>query len=493
MNKKNFYIFLIINAILWICVESMRLVTSADSMEAAVWGDLLSFGTHKHPPLSGWLAGGFYHLFGDTNLGIYVLGNLCVIVGLIYIYKLAKFFLSEEKAICSALILTPSFYYTFQLFYDNFNCNIILMALWPILIYYFYKSVKDNKIKDWLLLGVFAGLSFMAKYQVAILFVFMLLYLIICDLKLLKQKRVYAALSIAFLIVLPHLVWMYNTDFFSFFYFVDRTATKVADPEELTIFKRMTFSIKFYLDQIAALAPSLALYAILAIKEKNISFNKDFKENTQDKIFLLTVGFVPLLAIGATGVFTASRVVGAWGVAMICTIGILMFYFFPIKSNENTYKFFMKWIYGMMICWQIAMLIFFILQTKRDFSFPYKQVMSDFNEVWDKETNGAPLRYVAGDYAITSQIYNNRKPKAILDTYGHKNPWVDHSDVAKSGALIMCMGEEGAKNISDGFAKEYGVKNDSDVKEYSYKISNIINKSKDYYIYYTVIKPQNAN
>lgn len=487
MNKKNFYIFLIVNAFLWICVESMRLVTSADSMEAVVWGDLLSFGTHKHPPLSGWLAGCFHHLFGDTNIGIYILGNLCVIIGLIYIYKLAKFFLSEKEALCSSLILTPSFYYTFQVFYDNFNCNILLMALWPILIYYFYKSIKYNNIKDWIFLGVFAGLGFMAKYQVAILFVFMFLYLIFCESKLLKQKRIYVSVLIAFLIVLPHLIWLYNTDFFSFFYFIDRTSTKIVDPAKITIFKRMTFSIKFYLDQIAALAPSFVLYLILAVKEKNISFNNSFKENTKDKIFLLTVGLLPLIAIGATGIFTASRVVGAWGVSMICSIGILLFYFFPIKFSEQTYKFFLKWIYGMMICWQITMLVFFFLQTKRDFSYPYKQVTSDFNAIWEKETNGAPLKYIAGDYAISSQIYNVHKPKAILDTYGHQNPWLDHGDIINSGVLVMCYSEGAAANISKDFNENYSV------NKYSYKISNILNKTKLYDIYYVVIKPQSIN
>ena len=40
------------------------------------------------------------------------------------------------------------------------------------------------------------------------------------------------------------------------------------------------------------------------------------------------------------------------------------------------------------------MFIFFILQTKRDFSFPYKQVMSDFNDVWDKETKGIPFFFL---------------------------------------------------------------------------------------------------
>lgn len=490
MNKKNFYIFLIVNAILWICVESMRLVTSADSMEAVVWGNLLSWGTHKHAPLSGWLAGGFHHIFGDSNLGIYVLGNLCVIIGLIYIYKLAKFFLSEKQAFCSSLILTPCFYYTFQLFYDNFNCNILLMAFWPMLIYYFYKAVNFNKVTDWAILGTVAGLSFLAKYQVAVLFMAMFLYLIICELKLLKQKRIYLSILIGFIIILPHLIWLYKTDFFSLLYIVGRTTSTVADGEKLTVFKRLSFSIKFYLDQLLALAPTFVLYAILALKEKNIQINKFTDSNIKDKLFLLIVSLLPIIAIGITGTFSASRVVGAWGVAMVCCIGILLFYFFPINFKEQTYKFFLKWIYGMMICWQIAMLTFFFLQTKKDFSFPYQRVLSDFNEIWAEQTDGAPLKYVAGDYAIPSQIYNVQKPKAILDTYGHKNPWVDYDDVAKSGALIMYIYESVIDDAADKFVKEFDTQNVSYKGEYSYTISNKLNKSKTYNIYYAIIKPQ---
>ncbi len=486
MNKKIFYTFLAVNAILWTCVESMRLITSADSMEAIVWGDLLSFGTNKHPPLSGWLAGSFHHLFGDTNLGIYILGNLCVIIGLIYVYKLAKFFLDEEKAICSSLILTPSFYYTFQMFYDNFNCNILLMAFWPMLIYYFHKLIKFNKIQDWILFGILSGLAFLAKYQVVILFIFMFLYLITCEIKLLKQKRVYLSVLIGFLVILPHIIWLYNTDFFSLLYFVDRTSSTISETDKFGFLKRINFSVKFYLDQILTLAPSWVLYCIIALKEKNIRFNNS--GSSKDKLFLLMVGFLPLIAIGATGVFTASRVVGAWGVAMICTIGILLFYFFPVKFQEK--KFFLKWIYGMMICWQVAMLIFFVLQTKMDFSFPYKMVFSNFNTIWENETNEAPLKYVTGDYAITSQIYNEHKPKAILNTYGYRNPWTNSNDVIKSGALIMCSKESSFNNTLKSFSQEYDISDDFKVGEYSYEIKNKFNKSKQYKIYYAIIKPQ---
>ena len=52
-------------------------------------------GTNKHPPLSGVPAAWFYDWFG--NAGIYILSQVCVLLGFIYIYKLAKCFLEEKS------------------------------------------------------------------------------------------------------------------------------------------------------------------------------------------------------------------------------------------------------------------------------------------------------------------------------------------------------------------------------------------------------------
>ncbi len=57
-KKKFFYIFMVINALMWTLVQMSRNVISIDSMEAIAWGDVLSAGTNKHPPMSGWLMGG---------------------------------------------------------------------------------------------------------------------------------------------------------------------------------------------------------------------------------------------------------------------------------------------------------------------------------------------------------------------------------------------------------------------------------------------------
>ena len=144
----------------------------------------------------------------------------------------------------------------------------------------------------------------------------------------------------------------------------------------------------------------------------------------------------------------------------------------------------------MMMCWQVAMLIFCLLQTKIDISFPYNKVMDDLNQIWDKETNSSPFKYVACDYAIPSHIYNKKKPTAILDTYEHKNPWVNSQDIANSGILILCSDKENTIETSNRLAREYDTKNNFKIQKYTYTISNILNKSDEYNIYYAIIKPK---
>ena len=163
-KRFTFLFFLTINAILWTCISLTRNLISTDAMEAIVWGELFSFGTNKHPPLSGWLMAGSFNLFGQHDFIAYIFGQICIIVGLVFVYKLAKFFLSEEKAICASLFLTCCYYYTYTYYLDNFNCNFLSMAIWPAITYFYYKACKEGLLKDWIFFGITCGLCILVKY-----------------------------------------------------------------------------------------------------------------------------------------------------------------------------------------------------------------------------------------------------------------------------------------------------------------------------------------
>ena len=491
-EEKYFYLFLIINSVLWTCVQLLRTSLSIDAMEAVTWGELISFGTNKHPPLSGWLMAGFYNLCGQHDFAAYILGQICIFTGLVFIYKLAKFFMSKEKALCSSMILTCCYYYTYIVFIDNFNCNYLSMAIWPAIAYYFYKSIKENKLRDWIIFGITSGLGVLAKYQVPFLFIALFLYLLICDRKQFKQKGIYIAVLSGLIVILPHIMWLFKTNFFSFTYMTGRTEIGTHNtPKFLLAFARITFPVKFILDQILSVAGCIALYLILALHAKNISINKD-KNNFSDKVFLFCITCIPALAQGLMGAITGNRVPGIWGSIMVSFVGIALFYFFPIKFNERSFKFFMKWIYILMGLWLTALSIFAFTQVKYPISYPHKQIMTDFDKIWSEKTNNSQLKYVGGgiDYIFQFRLYNKQHPTAVLETFGYKNPWADHNDILKSGMLILDNTPENTINrVKEMVVLLPDTYTPDEPQEYKFTVKSKFGRTKEYSFYYIIIPP----
>ncbi len=493
IKKRIFYIFLLVNTLLWSLLASLRTVPSFDSMEAINWGELISFGTNKHPPFSGWLMSGFYHLFGDNNFVIYLLGQLCILVSFIFVYKIAKFFVSEEKAMCSAMILETCYCYTYYYFTDNYNCNIVLYPLWAMAIYYFYKSIKDNKIVDWILFGLVSGFAFLGKYQIIFLFAAMFVYLLIDKRDLFKQKGMYLSILVGGLVILPHVVWLFQNDFFSFGYMIERTHAYAGNlPIILVKLGHIFFPIKFIVGQIIALAGCIVLYGILAIHARNIKF-KNEDGNKSDKIFLLTIFIVPILLQGLMGFVTGERVPSIWGSIMLGLGGLMLFYFFPINFKETTYKYFIKWICAVIVVSAAATLCAGYLQTNNIMFMPIQKIEQDINRVWKEKTNNAPLKYVGGDgmTAFPFKHFNVQKPKMILDTFGYKNPWINHQDVIKSGAIIIIS--DGQYDDGENIVREYlpllPDEQNIELIKYDFDICNILGQCSERTIYYSIIPP----
>lgn len=491
LKRRVFYIFLIVHAFLWTLVSLIRDVMSIDSMEAVTWGQLLSFGTNKHPPLSGWLMGGFYNLLGQHDIAAYILGQLCIVTGFIFIYKFAKSFISEEKAFCSVMILEACLYYTFDVFIDNFNCNILFMALWPMVIYYFYKSVSENKIINWILFGVTSGFAFLGKYQIVFLFMGMFLYLLFVQREQFRRKGMYLAIMVGSIIIAPHVIWLIQHDFFSFAYMIDRTQAATNNlPIYLVKISHIFYPIKFFLGLLSSVGACVGIYLVTAWHAKNISIKPE-SDVKADRLFLLFIFFTPIIAQGLMGFFTGNRVPAIWGSIMVCLTGVMLFYFLPIKFKENSFKFFTILSYAAMGISFLVVLIFWLFQTKFFISYPYKTIVPDINNEWKEKTNNAPLKYVGGDigYIFQFAYYNEQKPKVILDTFGHTNPWINHEDVLNSGAIIILENEKSAKKKVHGFIELLPDNYEIKPEFYSAEICNKFGKCKNKDFYYIIVPP----
>ena len=301
----------------------------------------------------------------------------------------------------------------------------------------------------------------------------------------------YISVLIGLLIIAPHILYLVNTDYFSFIYMAGRTEIGAHNtPSFLLPFGRIVFPLKFLLDQVCSVAACIIVYLLLGLQTKQIKLNKDCK--TPESIYILLLTFAPILTQGCMAAIENNRIMGIWGSMMVAFVGIFMFHFFPVKFNEKTFNYFLKWAYSLMAGWLIAMIIFSQLQVKRTLSYPYQKIMPEFNKIWDSNTGKSQFKYVYGhiDYVFQFHVYNDRHPKAILETFGYRNPWIDKEDVKKSGLIIVRKDKKDLKH----YVKQMSVLLQRDYNkkpiEYGFNVTNKIGKTKKYKFYYTVIAPE---
>ena len=489
INKLNlniiFIIFLMLHVALWSLLPLIREILPIDAMECIYWGSLLDFGTNKHPPLAAWLAY-FVHYIFKSDFSIYLLGQISILFGFIYLFKLGCIFLDKTKAILSVMIMEACFAYTYMGIYDGFNPNFLLLAFLPAVTYYFYKATHETNIKNWVLLGFCVGLSFLAKYQTLMLFIPLFLYLLITKngREQFKKKGFYLASFIALLLVLPHLIWLYYNDFFSFNYFIqceDKYATFYHGP-----LKYIYSPFIFLFNQFIAVLGTLFIYftALLFSKEK-IS---ESENNSDTKIFLICAGILPVFLQSLHGL-NGNYMIPQWGYSLLFMSGILLFYFFPFKISDRVIKYIVCWAFGAMFITTVVLSVVFTTEKNFANRFPVSQVTETLTNIYKNET-GQEMKFIGGfiELTIPLHLYNNQY-NVILDTYGHKNPWIDEEEVKKSGVLVIGRNPAYMEGYIE--ASSPGLAEKPDINEFTFTVKSAAGRERKYTMYYAVV-PQDA-
>ncbi len=479
-EQRKFIVFLLINILVLSLIGTIRLVLPTDSLEGIFWGSLHDFGTPKHPPLAAWITYLVYSVF-KTDFSIYLLCTIFISTGFFYIYKIAKFFLDEKKAILSVLLMEGCWAYTYITSYYGFNPDVVLLCFLPMITYYSYKAVNTNDVSDWLKLGIITGLSLLNKYQTILVILPVLIWAAFYKRSIFKNKYFYISVLIAFVLFLPHLLWLIRYDFFPLLYFDGElsSANNIRQFWEPIIFLSM---------QLTALAGTLVFFVILLIKQKTplkIQFSSDEKS-----WFLILTGFLPLIIHLVAGIITGGSMRPRWGYEFLYLTGIMLFYFIPTKEiSKGDFNLMLKLAYFAMLVAAIAMST--LLGTEKNYRsrYPVSTIYNDINTEWNKQID-SPLKYLGGyiEWTLPLSIYTPAKPKCILDTNGYKNPWIEEDDLKKSGVIIIDRTQE---EIIADFNKIFPEEKNNDIKptEYRFKVKNAFNQEREYCIYYLIVPP----
>tara|TARA_Y100001970_G_scaffold128460_1_gene158632 strand:+ start:2998 stop:4320 length:1323 start_codon:yes stop_codon:yes gene_type:complete len=418
--NKLFYIFLIIHLIVWTLIPTFTNHNlPLDTIEALAWGSNLDWGFNKHPPASAFFVEVFYNIFGNKDWAYYFLSQIFVIFSFFIVWKFSYDLLSDKYfALLSVLLLEAIYYFNFTS--PEFNVNICQLPFWSLTVYYSWKiySKKKIELKEYLLLGIFAGIGFLSKY----LFIYLLISIKLLFLysifikKDLKFSSQYLLPSIVFLIILtPHLIWLMNNDYITLTYGIHRTGLN-----EPSIIDHFKYPIVFVVKQIGILIPFFILIFLLISK-----FKFNLKINDKKLLFLLGINLLPIIFIFLTSLILGAKIRTMWMTPFYLFMGTLFIYIFQKQINTKRIKNFYKAFIFLFILSPISYAYISIDQTNKRTDYPGKEIANKVQEKWSQEFN-LPINVVLGDewnagnlsYHLKSRpIWEGELEKSKLDSY----------------------------------------------------------------------------
>ena len=328
-EKKIFYLLCLYHLIIWTIVPYYSNKNlPLDVIEALAWGQNFDLGYNKHPPLSAWIPGLLFKIFGNKDWIYYLLSQVFIVISFIFLWKLSSFFLKKNyQILLSVLTIEGIAFFTFET--PQFNVNICQIPLWIGTVYFFFKSIRKNKITDWIFLGVFSALGFLTKYIFAYLLISLFFYLVFIFLikKKINFNSLYALLTF-FLITLPHFQWLIQNDFTTIYYAVKRGGLN-----EFNIYNHLLNPLKFLTSQIAISLPFLLLGYFLI---KKIKIKLPF--NNEKFIFLIFSFILPFFLILITSIISGSRIRTMWMIPFYSLIGVFFIFLYQDQINLKKLK-----------------------------------------------------------------------------------------------------------------------------------------------------------
>ena len=404
-----FYIFLVTHLVVWTVIPSLTNDNlPLDTIEALAWGSNLDWGFNKHPPLSAFFPEVFFQIFGSQDWAYYLLSQIFVIFSFFIVFKLGKeIFKSEILAIISVLLLEGIYFYNFTT--PEFNVNVCQLPFWALTVYYAWKIFDKKKIsfKDCVLLGVFAVAGFLSKY----LFIYLLISIDVLFFYLIfiKKERKFdfkyiIPLEVFIVLLIPHLVWLFNNDFITITYGLARTGL-----ENSNIVDHFKFPLTFLFKQIGIIIPFIILGFILIKKFK-------FKLNLKDKklLFLLTINLLPIFLMFLTSFILGSKIRTMWMTPFYLFMGILLIYIFQKQININKLQNFLIGFTILFLLSPITYAYISISDTDKRTDYPGKTIAEKIQKKWNSEFND-PINVVLGNEWNAGNLSYHLKSRPVWD------------------------------------------------------------------------------
>lgn len=450
-----FWMFATAHVLIWVLVPTLTEPNlSLDALEMISWGREWQLGYHKHPPLPAWIAETSCLVLGNTPWGIYLAAQLCVVACLWSAWQLGRQFLQPWHAVCAALMLEASYYYTFTT--PELNNNVVSRAFWGLAIVALFRALSSNRRWIWAAAGFCLGLGLLSKYDTAILAIVMLVFGWGHPEARQRWRSVgpWLMLASALLTVLPHFVWLWSHDFPTVAYALRRSVSDVTtggvegqalQPDKLfsieTFARHLWNPIEFLLRQIPAVLPTTLMAATLVAFPLRLKAWK--REESLQRCYLMAMVLGPLALILFISLVTGIRMRSMWGSALWTFTGVALLSQFELREDWIVIRRTLSGCLTISIVMSIALAIrnvaspHFQLRGSR-IHFPGRALANVVEQSWNQRGYG-PLQTVGGTWWTAGNVgfYGRHRYSIYGSLSPRQSPWLANSDFQRTGGVIV--------------------------------------------------------
>ena len=438
----NWWVFAGVYLLVWVFMPPLLAPSfPLDVVESLGWGREWQWGYYKHPPLPPIALHVFYQAFG--RIGPFALSQLCVALTLWMVWLTARRLVSPERALLGSLLTMGVAFYTRPTL--EFNHNIAQMPLWAAICYYYLAAWQDGKLRQWCMLGLFAGLGLLCKYSMGVLLVCLALFTAFTPARrVLRQPGPWLAMLVMTLVFAPHLVWLQHNDWLPLAYAHERTSGP-GTPAQLGALK---FALTQGLNHLPLLLILLLPLTWLRLTHQLPRTAARQRIHSQQPHYLLLIAMGPGLLLVLLGLLAGVRLRDMWGVPIWPFSGLLLVALLPDAKLARLRPIMLR---GLAL-WLVLITILSGLYLFKIADWRQRPVRSDWptaalaqqaEHTW-AELSICPLDTVAGDTWMASLIATSiaNHPSVLIPGDARYSPWATPQRLLTHGALWVWQSED---------------------------------------------------
>lgn len=413
-----------------------------DVVEMYAWGREGVVATFKHPNGPGLILEATRRLINVAGWPAYLMSQLCIVATFAAVFALGRELMDAKRALAGVLLLTGIVFFSWPT--PEFNHNVLQMPFWALIVLLLWRATTRGGLLNWLLLGLLAGFSLWAKYSSAVLLVPAAAW-ILWDAQARRSLLTpgpYVALAAFIAAAAPQAIWLMQHDYQPLHYAARRSGG--GGP-----LKALEFLATMAVDHV----PFVLLLLFAGFFGKRAEGAPPKPEQRAIR-FLLLLGLGPLALMVLGGVFGAGMR-ASWGAPIFNLSGLIAIALLSPRMNDRR----LSWLgaFAGVLIVLVSGLYFAHMRYGAQFSgkelrgnWPEASITRALEAAWRSETEGAPLRIVAGDIWTAGLVgmSDDVPPSVLINGDFAISPWVTPEDVARDGVLIVWRDTDAAPQLA---------------------------------------------